>query len=98
VVDLLNAQLAFVSHRGSDASRPLLKAATRLEQVDVDLARATYLDALNAAMFAGSLAGPGGSSHEVAHAALAAPISYWTVSPRTSARDIRQGFPFCGVP
>jgi hypothetical protein len=72
-VDLLHAQLAFVSHRGSDASRPLLKAAMRLEQVDVDLARATYLDALNAAMFAGSLAGPGGSSHEVARAALAAP-------------------------
>jgi DNA-binding CsgD family transcriptional regulator len=72
-VDLMFAQLAFVSQRGSDASSLLLKAAKRLEGVDVDLSRATYLDALNAAMFAGSRASPGGSSREVADAARTAP-------------------------
>jgi DNA-binding CsgD family transcriptional regulator/tetratricopeptide (TPR) repeat protein len=72
-VDLLLAQLAFVSYRGSDASPLLLKAARRLERIDVDLARATYLDALNAAMFAGRLASPGGTPQEVAAAARAAP-------------------------
>ena len=72
-VDLLRSQVAFVSYRGRDASPLLLNAARRLERVDIDLARATYLDAVNAAMFAGRLASPGGSPEEVAHAARAAP-------------------------
>jgi DNA-binding CsgD family transcriptional regulator len=72
-VDLLRAQLAFAASRGSDASPLLLKAARRLERIDVDLARATYLDALNAALFAGRLASPGGTPQEVAAAARAAP-------------------------
>jgi DNA-binding CsgD family transcriptional regulator len=71
--DLLRAQLAFASNRGSDASPLLLRAAKRLEPIDVDLARATYLDALNAALFAGRLASPGGTPQEVAAAARAAP-------------------------
>jgi DNA-binding CsgD family transcriptional regulator len=71
--DLLLAQLAFASNRGSDASPLLLRAAQRLEPVDVDLARETYLDALNAARFAGRLASPGGTSQEVAAAARTAP-------------------------
>ena len=59
--------------RGSDASPLLLKAAKRLEPIDVGLARATYLDALVAADFASRLASPGGSLPEVACAAAAAP-------------------------
>ena len=44
-VDLLRAQLAFATSRGSDAAPLLLKAAKRLEPIDAGLARATYLDA-----------------------------------------------------
>ena len=72
-VDLLRAQIAFVSTRGSDAAPLLLEAAERLEPLDPELARETYLEALSAAMFAGRLAGPGASSLEVARAARAAP-------------------------
>jgi DNA-binding CsgD family transcriptional regulator len=71
-VDLVRAELAFVSSRGRDAPALLLKAARRLERIDVDLARATYLDAVRAAMFAGHLASPGAGAREVAVAAQAA--------------------------
>jgi DNA-binding CsgD family transcriptional regulator len=72
-VDLLRAKLAFAANRSNDAPPLLLKAAKRLEPIDVDLARDTYLDALNAALFAGRLASPGGSSQEVSRAARTAP-------------------------
>ena len=71
--DLLRAQLAFAANRGSDAPPLLLRAAKRLEPVDADLARETYLDALNAAIFAGRLARPGGTPPEVGAAARKAP-------------------------
>jgi DNA-binding CsgD family transcriptional regulator/tetratricopeptide (TPR) repeat protein len=71
-VDLLRAQIAFASRRGSDAPPLLLKAARGLEAVDPDLARATYLEALSAARFAGPL-GRGAGVVEVSEAALAAP-------------------------
>jgi DNA-binding CsgD family transcriptional regulator len=69
---LLHAQIAFASRRGSDAPPLLLRAARELETVDPDLARATYLEALLAAMFAGRLAHDGGVV-EVSEAALAGP-------------------------
>jgi DNA-binding CsgD family transcriptional regulator len=72
-VDLLRAQLAFAANRGSDAPPLLLRAAKRLEPIDADLARETYLDALNAALFAGGLAVPGAGPQEAAAAARAAP-------------------------
>jgi DNA-binding CsgD family transcriptional regulator len=71
--ELLRARLAFVSTRGSDAAPLLLEAAERLREIDPELARETYLEALTAAIFAGPLAGPGASSSEVAQAAKAAP-------------------------
>ena len=71
-VDLLRAQLAFASRRGSDAPALLLKAARELERIDPKLARATYLDALTAARFAGPLAG-GADLVKVSEAALAGP-------------------------
>jgi len=71
--DLVRAQLAFVSDRGSDAPPLLLQAARRLERIDIGLARATYLDTINAAMFAGHLAGPGAGVVEVSRAARSAP-------------------------
>jgi DNA-binding CsgD family transcriptional regulator len=71
--DLLRAQLAFAASQGSDAPPLLLKAAKRLEPIDADLARVTYLDAMMAALFACRLASPDGDMQEVAAAARAAP-------------------------
>ena len=59
-IDLLGADLAFVANRSSDAPSLLLKAAKRLEPINADLSRATYLQALASAMFAGRLALGGG--------------------------------------
>jgi DNA-binding CsgD family transcriptional regulator len=72
-LDLVRAQLAFVSSRGNDASPLLLEAAKRLESLDVELARETYLEAMAAAMFAGRLASPGGGTADIARAAHAGP-------------------------
>jgi DNA-binding CsgD family transcriptional regulator len=71
--DLVRAQLAFAANRGSEAPLLLMRAAKRLEAVDANLARDTYLDALNAALFAGRLASPGGWPQDVSQAARAAP-------------------------
>ena len=71
-VELLRGQIAFASGLGSDAPPLLLKAAKRLEPLDLKLARETYLDAWQAAMFAGHLAG-GGDLMEVSRAARALP-------------------------
>ena len=70
--DLLRAQHAFVTGRGSDAPPLLLKAAERLESIDVALSRTTYVHALQAAIFAGRLAVAGGVL-DVARAAKASP-------------------------
>ncbi len=77
-IDLVRAELSFVTNWGSDAPSLLLKAAGRLEPIDVDLSRATYLQALAAGMFAGEMA-LGGGVLEVARAAVAAPA---TAQPR----------------
>jgi DNA-binding CsgD family transcriptional regulator len=71
-IDLLRAQLAFVSSRGTDATPLLLAAARRLEPLDVSVARETYVDAFSAAMFGARLNGDVGMP-EVAEAARAAP-------------------------
>jgi DNA-binding CsgD family transcriptional regulator len=71
--DLLRAQIAFLTSRGSDASPLLLQAARRLEPIDAGLSRAAYLDALSAAMFASRLAGPGAGVQEIARTAASAP-------------------------
>jgi DNA-binding CsgD family transcriptional regulator/tetratricopeptide (TPR) repeat protein len=70
--DLLRGQITFGSGRGRDAPPLLLKAAKRLELLDVGLTRETYLEALWAAMFVGRLAS-GGGLLEVAQAARGAP-------------------------
>jgi DNA-binding CsgD family transcriptional regulator len=71
-VDLLRAQIAFASSRGNDAPPLLLKAAERLEPLDVNLARVAYLEALSAAIHAGRLGGHD-SVRKVADAARRAP-------------------------
>jgi DNA-binding CsgD family transcriptional regulator len=70
-VDLLRAQIAFVSTHGSDAPELLLSAARRLAPLSQTLACETYLEALSAAMFAGRLAAPGASALDVALAVKA---------------------------
>ena len=72
-VDRLQAEVAFAQNRGSEAPLMLLQAARRLEPLDVRLSRDTYLDAWAAAIFAGRLAGEGGSLLDVSRAAMAAP-------------------------
>jgi DNA-binding NarL/FixJ family response regulator len=71
-VELLRGQIAFASSMGATAPALLLKAAQRLERLDPELARETYLDALGAALFAGRLASAG-SLVEVSRAATSAP-------------------------
>jgi DNA-binding CsgD family transcriptional regulator len=71
-VELMRARIAFFTRRGPDAPPLFLSAARRLEPLDVRLARETYLEALQAAMFAGSL-GSGGGVLAVAEAARSAP-------------------------
>ncbi len=50
-VDLLHGQVAFSSGLGSNAAPLLMKAARRLESLNPDLARETYLNAWGAAAF-----------------------------------------------
>jgi DNA-binding CsgD family transcriptional regulator len=73
-LDVLLARIAFAGNRGNDAPPLMLKAASRLEHVDLRLAHETYLDALIAALFAGRLAGDA-NVQVVAGAARAAPRS-----------------------
>lgn len=71
-VDLLRGLIAFASSLGSDAPSLLLKAAKRLEPLDLDLARETYPNAWRAASFGGRLAGAG-DMLKVSRAARALP-------------------------
>jgi len=70
-IDLLQAQLAFVSSRGTDATPLLLAAARRLEALDISAARETYVDAFSATLFGARLNGSVGMP-EVAEAARSA--------------------------
>ena len=71
-LDVLLGRIAFAGNRGNDASPLMLKAASRLEHVDLQLSRETYLDAMTAALFAGRLA-VDANAQVVARAARAAP-------------------------
>jgi hypothetical protein len=70
-VDMIRAQIAYSQNRGSDAPALLLRAARRLEPLNLRMARDTYLDAVVAGHFAGRLAP--GSLHEAAAAARLSP-------------------------
>jgi DNA-binding CsgD family transcriptional regulator len=69
-VDLLRGRIASASSFGAAAAQ-LLKAGKRLEPLDVELARDTYLDAWGAALAAGELAA--GTLQDVSAAIRAAP-------------------------
>jgi DNA-binding CsgD family transcriptional regulator len=71
-LERVRARISFAWTRGSDAPQLLLAAARRLQPLDAQLARDTYLEALGAAMFRGRL----GREHgvrDVAEAARTAP-------------------------
>src|SRR4051794_12111550 len=70
-VELLRARIALEQLRGGDAGRLLVMAARRLESLDPELSRETYLDALGAAMV-NDVEVPGGA-RAVAEAVRAAP-------------------------
>src|SRR5215204_5337807 len=70
--ELLRGQIGFASSMGSAAPPLLLKAGQRLERLDPELARETYLDAWGAALFAGRFTSAG-SLVEVCRAAASAP-------------------------
>ena len=72
-VDLLRAEVTFALDRGSAAPALLLRAVKGIEPLDARLARAGYLEAMSAAMFAARLAPPGSGVRDVAGAVLAAP-------------------------
>jgi DNA-binding CsgD family transcriptional regulator len=75
----MRAQMEFVRSRGgevgalktTEAAAQLCVAASGLENLDDELARETYLEALTAAMYAGRLGEPG-SLADIAHAARGA--------------------------
>jgi DNA-binding CsgD family transcriptional regulator len=73
-VELLRAQIEFAVHRGRDAPPLLLKAAKRLEPLDIGLARVTYLEALSAAISAGRLGARDGVRKTADAARRAAPL------------------------
>jgi DNA-binding CsgD family transcriptional regulator len=68
LLELLRAQIALVLRPRGEAAPLLLRAAGRLEALDVRLARETYLEAIYATAFAGPLEG-GPTVAEVATAA-----------------------------
>jgi hypothetical protein len=49
-LELLRGQMTFLATQGGDGSSLLLKAAQRLERLNLELARVTYLDAWGAAL------------------------------------------------
>jgi DNA-binding CsgD family transcriptional regulator len=71
-VDIVRGQVAMFSTLSSDASASLLRAARRLERLDVGLARETYLDAWFAALISGH-GSTGADLLDVSRAARTAP-------------------------
>jgi hypothetical protein len=80
-LERIRAELAFDLRGGSDAPSLLLRAAQRLEPLDAELARETYLEALLAAIYASHLAN-GTDVADVARAARSAPLGPEPVGAR----------------
>jgi DNA-binding CsgD family transcriptional regulator len=86
-VEQLRGQVDRASNSGREAPVRLLRAAKKLESLDVRLARDTYLDAVFASFAAGRHAQPGGHLPEVARAARSAPPSVHAPLPRDLLLD-----------
>jgi DNA-binding CsgD family transcriptional regulator len=72
-VELMRARIAFQLNRGADAPSLLLHAAQRLQPLDAELARQTFLETLLAAIYVGRLADGCGLA-EVARGAKSVPL------------------------
>jgi DNA-binding NarL/FixJ family response regulator len=83
----LRGEIAFAANLGSNAPPLLLKAARRLEPLNPELARQTYLDALIASIYAGQFASTG-LMQEICRAARAAPAS---AEPRRPSDVLLEG-------
>jgi DNA-binding CsgD family transcriptional regulator len=73
-IDLLRAQILFVTGRGDDSPSRLLEAARSLERLDLGLGREAYLAAFSAAVMVGRLT-RGAGMIEVAEAVRALPAA-----------------------
>ena len=71
-LQLLQARIAFTMGRGSETAAMLVRAAQQLQELDPDLARATYLEALRAAWFSAHLS-QGPTVQEIAQEAAQSP-------------------------
>ena len=69
----MRAQVAFALRRGGDAPPLMLRAAQRLQSLDAEMARQTYLEVLLATIYAGRLA-HGQDARQVARAARSATL------------------------
>lgn len=72
-VDLLRAQMAYVTGRGRDSPALLLRAAQGLEGVDGDQSRDTYLEAMSAAVEAGRFSS-GCGVRDIAYSVRQSPV------------------------
>ena len=88
-VQRLRAEIAFEMRRGNEAPPLLLQAAQRLEAIDAELARDTYLEAhgVGALRRAGLRSAP--TSLDVARAARSAPSARPAAGQTTPARRAR---------
>ncbi|MBD0424733.1 AAA family ATPase [Streptomyces sp. TRM S81-3] len=77
-IDLMRARIAFARNRGREAPVLLLRAADRLARHDVALARDTYLEVIDATIFAG----PHAYGREQCEAARAARCTPTPPTPR----------------
>jgi DNA-binding CsgD family transcriptional regulator len=87
-LERLRAQIVFVRTRGNDAPLLLLEAARRLEPLDAELSRETYLEAVTATAFAARFI-PAEQILEVAEAARRAPPGSRPVDLLLDAMTIR---------
>jgi DNA-binding CsgD family transcriptional regulator len=80
-IERLRGQVQYASDPGPEAAVLLVEAAGRLESLDADLARETYLDAWFASFAAGPYAPSGGLLAEVSRAARSAPPASESAAP-----------------
>ena len=56
-IEVMRARILYATHRSNEAPPLLLAAAARLEPLDIERARVTYLEAIAAALYSGRFAG-----------------------------------------
>ena len=89
-VQRMRAQVAFALRRGGDAPPLMLRAAQRLQSLDAELARQTYLEALVTVIYAGRLA-RGQDARQVARAARSATLGPSGSEPLPHSQLLIQG-------